>query len=108
MSRSPRLGSYVRGRTLIQTSPASFPPARSEWRRQQPAVGKVMRTLRIHYKKPWEAVPSDRWRNARPLTTRAYKVEFLSRLPVSRVGGAFNPERPSRAASASLAGTHHR
>src|SRR5438094_8000754 len=34
----------VRGRTLIQTSPAIFPPARSEWRRQHPAVGKVMRT----------------------------------------------------------------
>src|SRR5436190_665712 len=37
----------VRGRTLIQTSPAIFPPARSEWRRQHPAVGKVMRTA-IH------------------------------------------------------------
>jgi hypothetical protein len=36
--------SYVRGRTLIQTSPAIFPPARSECRRQHPAVGKVMRT----------------------------------------------------------------
>lgn len=39
--------SYVRGRTLIQTFPASLPPARSEWSRQHPAAGKDMRTVHL-------------------------------------------------------------
>src|SRR5687768_2814231 len=33
--------------TSTHTSPDNLPPALSEWRRQQPAVGNVMRTIQV-------------------------------------------------------------